>query len=58
MEILQLLTDKEIQTINILLKSKALNQRNCTITLHYSNSGTLNIVERRDTLYSAKHESP
>jgi len=57
MEILQVLTDKEAQTINTLLRSGAINQRNCTITLHYSNTGTLNIIERRDTLYSARHEN-
>ena len=58
MEIIQVLTEKEVEAINILVQTGSLKNRNCTITLHFSNSGTLNIVERRNTLFSAKHVNP
>ena len=56
MEILTLLTDREVKIINLLLSRKVFSQKNCQITLQFDAEGELKTIERKDYLYNSRHE--
>ncbi len=57
MEILQVLSEKEVRMINLLVSRKALNQKNCQITLQFDSEGELKTIERKDYLYNYRYEN-
>ncbi len=57
MEILQVLTEKEVRLINLLVSRKVLNQKNCQISLQFDSEGELKTIERKDYLYNSRYEN-
>lgn len=47
---------ENFDTFKLLLDKGVFNQRNAAVTLHFDNVGTLQLIQRADSLYSRKHE--
>jgi hypothetical protein len=57
MEIIQVLTDREVKLINILISRKVFSQKNCQINLQFDSEGELKTIERKDYLYNSRYEN-
>ena len=51
-----LLFQEHYNLFSLLLERNVFNQKNCAITLHFDSQGKLQVIQRADYLYSAKHE--
>tara|TARA_R110000868_G_scaffold171040_1_gene406528 strand:+ start:782 stop:958 length:177 start_codon:yes stop_codon:yes gene_type:complete len=56
MEIVTVLTDKEVKIINLLKSRKVFDQKNCQITLQFDSEGELKTIERKDYLYNSRYQ--
>ena len=52
-----LLFQKYYEPFSILLDANVFTQRNAAITLNFDNNGILQVVERKDRLYSRRHDA-
>lgn len=50
------LFQKYFEPISVLIDKRALEQKNCAVTMHFDQNGILQTVQRADVLYSRRHE--
>lgn len=55
MEILQVLSEKEVRIINLLANRNVFNQKNCQITLQFDSEGEIKTIERKDYLFNSRY---
>lgn len=57
MEVIQILTPRDVKIINLLMSKNVFNQKNCQVTLQFDSEGELKIIERKDYLYNSRYEN-
>lgn len=50
-----LLFQEHYATFKLLVERGVFDQKNAAVTLHFDNAGTLQVIQRADSLYSRKH---
>lgn len=50
-----LLFQEHYDTFRLMLERGVFDQKNAAVTLHFDNAGTLQVIQRADSLYSRKH---
>ena len=51
-----ILFQKHFKDFMLLVNKGVFDQKNCAISLHFDQNGTLQTIQRADFLYSRKHE--
>ncbi len=44
------------KTFKLLMEKGVFSQKNAAVTMHFDSVGTLQLIQRADSLYSKKHE--
>lgn len=50
-----ILFQEHYATFKLLVERGVFDQRNAAVTLHFDSAGTLQVIQRADSLYSRKH---